>query len=318
MDTTERDLEWFLDRSPDVVETPGPGEMGRRSLEAFIATNAGDARDLVSQGYLRLTGPYVISHRADLGFVGAFSSAWQKAVSATGAALEQVRGLRGRLPSEITSRTALLLSAAPQPGSIVLTVEPQVLARQEIEPNGAASLFESPRPLADRASERLIEVLAALRVSDLGTAEAIADALTELGPRVGSAITNLADVIQQSNFTVDVSWTEPGHNQVLAHVTPTEATWVKDFIAGRGLDAEERVLDGYLRTVSDRDRWLVESTDGAVERMDPSELAESDISLWRVGDAVHLTVRVALREQPDGVTRRSTTILHVQSLEEEA
>lgn len=321
MATTDRDLSWFLERSSEVAADsppPRPGDVGRRSFEAFLANQDADPRDLASRGYLELTGPSVTGSRAELGFVGALASAWQKAVSATGAALEQVRGLRGALPSDITTRTTLLLNAAPQPGSIVLSLEPQTPAQQEVEPQGKVAMFDPPRPLADRASERLIQVLDSLRVEDLETVDAIASALAELGPRVGSAINTLAAVIQQSNFSMAAAWAEPGHDQVTARVTPTEATWVRDFIAGRGLDAEVRAVTGYLRTVSDRDRWLVELPDGQAERMDARELSESEVSRWRVGDFVRLTVRVALREQPDGVIRRATTILDVQSDEEEA
>jgi len=321
MATIDRGMEWFLERSPVLSRQEAesvPREIGRRSMEAFISNHAGSPRDLASHGYLHLSGPSVTEHRAELGLVGALAIAWQKAVSATGAALEQVRGLRGALPGDITLRTALVLNAEPRPGSVVLNFEPKSPPRQEVEPSGNLSMFEPPRPLADRASGRLIEFLAALRSDDSGSADAVANALNELGPRVGSAITNLASVIQVSNFTVDAAWEEPSHDQVVARVTPTEAAWLQAFIAGRGLDAEERVLKGYLRTVSDRDRWLVELMDGTHERMDASELLEDEVPRWRVGDAVSLTVRVALREQPDGVTRRSTTILSVRSLEDEA
>jgi hypothetical protein len=75
------------------------------------------------------------------------------------------------------------------------------------------------------------------------------------------------------------------------------------------------VVVGVLRTVSDRERWLVETADGESERMSASELAPEEIAKWRVGDRANLRVRVALREQPDGVIRRNVTLLELTAVD---
>lgn len=318
--TSDRDLTWFLERTPRQEHVDpdsfAAGEWNRRSVEAFIASTAGNARSLRSHGALRLHGEGVRVHSAELGQVGLIATAWQKAVSATGAALEQVRSLRGALPADITQRTTLLLNASPVPGSIVLGLEPQSPPLDEVEPDGNVSMLDRPRPLADQACAALIKVLADAGEAQQADADGLATALRELGPRVGSALAQLAQAIHRSNITVDARWAEPDASTVSASISPSAARRIRDFVAGRGLDAEEQYLIGALRTVSDREKWLVELLDGEVERMSATELAPEEIAKWRVGDQVSLRVRVALREQPDGVTRRSHTILELTAIDD--
>ncbi|WP_130492427.1 hypothetical protein [Motilibacter rhizosphaerae] len=87
---------------------------------------------------------------------------------------------------------------------------------------------------------------------------------------------------------------------------------MREFIAGRGLDAEQLRVRGNLRTISDRERWLVEVGDRAL-RMDASELTPAAVAEWRVGDLVDLLVRVSQVERPDGAVRRDYAILGLSS-----
>jgi hypothetical protein len=267
-----------------------------------------------SYGSLRLYGDGMQAHSAELGHVGLIAAMWQKAVSATGAALERVQSLRGALPAEITQRTTLLLSTAPTPGSIVLHLEPKSEALDEVEPHGMA-MIEPPRPLADRASSQLISLLGDMEVVESRRVESLAASLRDLGPRVGSTLSQLAQAIHRSDITLDASWVEPGISPMKATIGPHTAKWIRTFVAGRGLDAEEQYLTGTLRTISDRERWLVELDNGETERMAASELSESEVAKWRVGTTVQLRVRVTLREQPDGTARRASTILQVSALD---
>ncbi|MEV7968452.1 hypothetical protein AB0O34_21070 [Sphaerisporangium sp. NPDC088356] len=320
MGTSDRNLEWFLNRMPEGqaanLRSFAAGELGRQSIEASVARRTGTIRAMRSFGSLRLHGDGIQTHSAELSHVGLIATAWQKAVSATGAALERVQSLRGALPAEITQRTTLLLSTAPTPGSIVLHLEPQSQALDEVEPHGNVAIIEPSRPLADRASSKLISLLGDIGSVRLEQTESLAISLRELGPRVGSTLSQLAQAIHRSNITIDASWAEPGASLAEATINPNAAKWIRNFVAGRGLDAEEQYLAGTLRTVSDRERWLIELDNGETERMAASELPEREVAKWRVGAAVQLRVRVALREQPDGTVRRTFTILQVSAVDD--
>jgi hypothetical protein len=314
MATDDRTVDWYLQRAaesaPEQLATPGKGDWGRLSRDAFIANNTPSARSVRSEGALRLHGVGVEMNSADLNAVGAIATAWQKAVAATGAALEQMKSLRGTLPADVLHRTALVLNASPQAGSVVLHLEPKSDPLPEVEPAGDVPMLDRARPLADRASEKLIAVLQRASAVELADTEALTLDLRRLGPRVGGALSSLAQVLDRANITLDASWAEPETPAVRASVTPTGAKWISQFVAGRGLDAEEQEIRGILRTVSDRERWLVEVGDEDV-RMDASELDPSVASGWRVGADVVLTVRVSQTERPDGTTRRAMKILSV-------
>lgn len=319
MGTDDLTVEWFLRRAaesaPEELVPPGRGDWGRLSRDAFIANVNVSGRAIRSEGDLRLSGIGVEMNSADLNAVGAIATAWQKAVAATGAALEQVKTLRGSLPADVLLRTALVLNASPQPGSVVLHLEPKASPLPEVEPQGDVPMVEPARPLADRASEQLIRLLDRAGSVELADTDELSAQLRALGPRVGGALSSLAQVLDRANITLDASWVEPETPAVRASVAPGAAKWIAQFVAGRGLDAEEQQIAGILRTVSDRERWLVEVGEDDV-RMDASELDPSVAAIWHVGAHVVLNVRVAQTERPDGTTRRSMKILSVAAAED--
>lgn len=318
MATSERSVDWFLQRAaatvPEDFEAPSRGDWGRLSREAFVASFSVSARELRSEGDLRLHGVGVDENSIDLSAVGAIATAWQKAVSATGAALEQVTNLRGALPVDVVRKTALVLNAAPQPGSVVLHLEPKASPVEEVEPDGDVPMVEPTRPLADRASEQLIQILSQASTGTLDSVDELSAELRALGPRVGGALSGLAQVLQRANVTLDARWAEPEARTVRASVTPSAAKWILEFVEGRGLDAEIQPIRGVLRTVSDRERWLVEVGEDDL-RMDASELDPAVAATWHVGAEVILSVRVAQTVRPDGTTRTSRTILGVEGVE---
>jgi hypothetical protein len=316
MATGDRDLSWYLDRAGDVPKefvAPERGDWGRRSRDAFVASHSVSARSLHSEGDLRLHGAGVQGSTADLAQVGAIATAWQKAMSATGAALEEVKSLRGTLPADVVLRTALVLNASPQAGSVVLHVEPKESPLQEAEPEGDVPMVQPTRPLADRAAEQLIQLLEAAADVGLSETDALAAELRVLGPRFSGALTSLAQILDRANITLDASWAEPERPTLRTSVNPSRARWIAEFVAGRGLDAEVQTIRGVLSTVSDRERWLVQVGEDT-ERMDASELIPDEVSRWRVGQEVDLNVRVAQQERPDGSTRKSMTILSISEV----
>lgn len=288
------------------------GDASRMSVEAFVASTAGTARELMSRGSLRLHGAGVVENTASLADVGLIATTWQRLVSAVGGALEDIRSIRGQLPADIIRRTTLLLSASPSPGSVILHLLPQADPFGEVAPAGVMPLVDEPRPLADRASETLINLLSETAVAGPAGLDHLSGALRDLGPRVGSSLLSFANSLAKSNVTLGATWREPTQPTRRAEVTPTTAQWLKEFVSGRDLDAEVIGMVGVLRTISDSDKWLVEVEEKQL-RMDATELPPSSITQFRVAQRVHLSVRTAFREQPDGRTTPNYRILEVLS-----
>lgn len=290
-----------------------PGDATRAGIESLLREARGTARSMASLGRIRFTGEGVTGSSADLEGVAMLSTAWQRAITATGAALEGVQAVRGRLPAGIQLRTRLVLTASPTPGSVIFTVEPKQSPLMETEPDGQPALTPqlADRPLADRASDALVDLLATTAGGGLEVADALSAQLRDLGPRVGSAVNHLARAIHTSNITLEVTWQEPSVPTRRAVVTPGQARFISEIVEGRGLDAVEDTLTGALRTISDSQQWLLDLGEEAV-KLDASELPEAELRRWNVHDLVEVDVRIAMQERPDGRMTKHYTILRLR------
>lgn len=310
------DLRAYADRLADQPdpERLEPGDLTRLSHEAMVRRQEGTARVIRSSGHLRFTGVGVVGHSADLADVGLLSTAWQKAVTATGAALEDVRAVRGRIPADIALRTTLVLTASPLPGSVVFHVEPKQSPLYEAEPKGQTNLSEdfAARPLADRACEALVELLATTASSTPDMIDAVSGRLRHLGPRVGSAIDGLARAIEATNVTLDAVWREPTAPTRRAVVSPALARFIAEVVEGRGLNAIVETMTGTLGTISDRQKWVLHLGEETI-RLDIDDLPMEELTRWKVHDLVEVDVRVALQERPDGRVVRHHTLLSIRA-----
>lgn len=199
-------LNHLLSRTEAGEYRPGdlePGDTSRISIEAFVAGAQGSARELASEGDLRLHGAGVVGTSAELADVSRITGSWQKLISAVGGALEDVKSLRGRLPASVITRTTLVLSASPSPGSVILHVRPKTDPFAEVAPTGDVPMIDQPRPLADRASEAVIEVLAEAVSAGTESLDRLTAVMQDLGPRVGSSLVSFADALDKSDITLD-------------------------------------------------------------------------------------------------------------------
>ena len=191
---------------PEVTWTDAD-DLGRMSVEAMIRQRE-DVRDLASRGSVRLTGAGVVGHSAPLDDVGAVATSWQRCITAVGASLEGVRTSFGQIPREVVQRTRLTLTAAPSTGSIQLDLAPEANPLRETSKDGQMVVYDTPRPIADLASETLIALLdQAARTGPDG--DDLGDVIRRLGPRVASHVRRLADVLDKAHFDLDVTWSEP-------------------------------------------------------------------------------------------------------------
>lgn len=311
MDTSESAFERLMERAQDLPEATwsAVGDLGRQSVEAMIAKQLGDVREMLSRGRLRVHGGGVEGHSAPLASVGQIAAQWQRAVSSVGAALEDVRGSAGRLPTSIVQRTTLMLSAAPAPGSIVLDLSPRADPFVEVAPEGQPSMLDQPRPLADRAAETLINLLSEAAAAGPDAAQ-LGDHIRELGARVASNVRVLAATLNDGNFDLDATWFEPGQPTARASVSSGVAGWLAQFVEGQALDSYEDELAGIVHTLSDVTKWLIETADGR-RTIDVDELPPEDITKPRLGQTVRLRVRVHPTERPDGTTSETLTALEL-------
>ncbi|QXT62889.1 hypothetical protein [Tessaracoccus palaemonis] len=299
-----------LDEFPVLDE---PGDLTRAGIETMVASQHGSAREMRSSGQLRFTGDAVPGHRADLDAVAHLSSAWQKSVTATGAALEGIKSIRGKLPAEVVLRTRLVLSASPARGSVVFLVEPKQLPMEEVEPGGNRAITPeiAKRPLADLASESLVELLAATHDTPDLTDELVTR-LRDLGPRVGSAVGGLARAIEESGITLDVAWREPTRPTRRAIVKPFEAKYLAEVVEGRGLNAMEETLTGQLATISNRQQWALQVGDRLLF-LDMGDLGGDELTKWNVDDLVEVTALTTTQERPDGRVSRRYTMMSIRA-----
>lgn len=279
-----------------------PADLVRYSQESLVADEHGDARVLRSAGSLRLHGDGVDEHSVDLDEVGKISVLWQKSVTSMGAALEDIRSARGPLPAGIVRKTRLQLTSSPGPGSVVLRIAPRADPLAETEPEGARPLVGGKRPLADRASETLLSLFQEVAGADASSVDGISLRLRELGPRVASSLQALATALTNADIALDATWREPGAPTRRAAWSTSDARWIRDFIEGRELDAAVETFTGVAATVSNRERWLIETEEGA-EKVVASALGLEDVRRVRSGDTVSLRVRTTTKTQPDGTTR---------------
>lgn len=290
-----------------------PQDWNRAGVEA-MAKQLGDARAMNSRGALRFHGTGVEGHRASLSSIGLIADAWQRSITAVGAAMEGVRSARGQVPGIITARTALMLEATPVPGSVVFNIVPRGDALEEIEPDGDRPLSDEwrDRPLIDRASETVVLLLADMTRVNLDATEHLAHTLGELGARVGASLSHLASSIAKSGIALDSVWQEPEHETVRSRVTPEQARWISEFISQRKLYREEETVTGYLRTISLDDKWRIVLDDGKEMRLDATDVPESVAKQQNLDNRVAMTVEITHSIRSDGGQSSAYRLLHVE------
>lgn len=294
-------------------------DIGRHSLEAFVETRDRTSRVLSSRGHIRLTGAGVQGNTVPLDDLGSLSQTWQKAVSATAAALLNFKSHRGRLSSDIVRRSQLLLESSPAAGSVMLNIVPKSDPLEESEPQGMEPLFDESRPLADQAMQRLLAALSAVSDSaDEADSDSIEKHLKELGPRVSSTLAALAAIVERSHIVVEASWMEPSQTTLRSTIRPSEAKYLRSVIEGRKLDEEPLTLEAVVRTVSDTDSWRLDVIDGADNvQMSATDLSIEEVRDVRVNSTVRLRVFLSTKVLPTGETRSRYRISKILEIIEE-
>jgi hypothetical protein len=241
-------------------------------------------------------------------------AAFQRLVTAWGAALEGAKSLRGAFSIGIQAKTKLRLVAGIAPGSVVLNLVPDLSPAEELTPGGMEAMIG--QPVSQRLDQVLEEVSAVVREAsavgpDAGDSPLVAR-LSDLGPRAASSLRSFSDQLVAGQFDLDLEWAEPNRPTYRGSITASQAGHLAKVITGRDLDRGEVAITGVLHTVSDAGvPWEVEAA-GQRFRVKRGRLSAEAVRAARpgVGDTVRITAQVSLKDGPGGekVEYRATAV----------
>lgn len=307
------DREAFLARfgTPAEIEWSSADEASRLSIQRFAAEYDDHAKYSRSRGLLRIMEEGREGSSARLEQTGRVLMALQRAVRGVGAGLEGTRALQGNLPASVVRLTYLRLVAAPQPGSVVVEVEPEVSPFDEAFPDGQGTLTDPGVSLADRSAGALVRVLSTFESRESEAVDSAAELLQTLGPRAAASIKAFVDSLTRGGFNVELAWEQFDQPSKRATVDLTTAALISSVIDGRALDAEPITLIGVLHTVSDLKRLDLQVPSGDILSIDRGDV---DVSPWRVGESVSVDALARVQVRPAGDERRTYTALRIAEL----
>lgn len=301
MDSQKKDLSSLASKLLAAHSAPAwttPQDLERISFESF-ASDLTIGRRLHSSGRIRLTGDGVQRHSASLEHLGMLMSRIQRLVSAIGGAEEGFKGLRGRLPATVLSRTKLHLNAGAKPGSVIFDFEPALPPEEELYEDGVVPVIEdSQQMLVDRAMKRAIGLVST--VGSLGPDADGSDFLAEvsdLGPRTAAALAEVAKSVSLADFDLDIEWREPHKPTSRSHFSAKDATRLAQLVAMRELDSEVDHIIGVIHTISDISRIHVQADDQSVVSIKPGKIGHDELAGIRHGQRVDVTVDVKVTQR---------------------
>lgn len=298
---------YSLDDVPARTKPVAPGDFTRRSIERIAREEAGTSRVIPSRGVVHLTGDGVQGHSAPMDHVALLLSRFQSIVRSIGASLEHNLSRR-RLPADLLAKTALVIDASPQPGSLIINIHPELDGMDDVYPQGVHLLPEPDQEMS--LADRSIDAFSAL-VSRVNGAEATQnDALETIkpfGPRVATSLRDFAEGVERAQFDFELSWQAPAAETISATLSTIEASALTAALrVQEDQEPTEDIITGQVRTVSSHLQLEIygsSSVDDEVTfRVDRGELSDTDIARAQVYSMVKVRVRVDWREKPGGET----------------
>ena len=234
----------------DVPENPADAALA--GVAAFMQEHASD-EEPSSVGVIHITGPSILGNSAPVKAVGNLLTSIQNAVDAIGASLMGNRSAGGLIPATITGRTEMSLIASPMPGSVVIQVAPSLARMDDLYPEGPG-LFDveteaDTRPLADQAFIEFSTLIGELR-EDSPDDSKFVDHLTDLGPRVATAMKGFYESVGKGALDLEFEWTEPNRQVETANISFNRAEHAAKVIASANIENEEVTIEGILLTVT--------------------------------------------------------------------
>lgn len=301
-----REAGYSLDDVPARTRPVVPGDFTRRSIERIAREASGTSRVIPSRGVVHLTGDGVQGHSAPMAQVALLLSRFQAVVHSIGASLEH-NVSRHRLPDSILARTALVIDASPQPGSLIVNIHPELDGMDDVYPQGVHLLPDPHHELS--LADRSIDVFSKLisRVSSLEpTQDSALKTIKPFGPRVAKSLCEFAAGIGRARFDFALNWAAPAAETISATLSTTEASALTEALRSHELEPTEDLITGQVVTASSRLRLEIRGSSSvdadATFRVDRGELSDADIARAPVFSTVQVRARVEWEEKPGGET----------------
>lgn len=239
---------------------------------------------------------------------------FQDLVTAIGAHLTSTPE-SGKIPAHVRSATNLLVLASPLPGSVQIELTPDTPGIDVAEPKGEPLVrdTEAARPLADKAAEAALDLMAVPEGADL---EEWAVRVSAQGGRSARALRKLMDSVSRADVTMDAKWHEPGAPTSHVAVTSDDAGRASRAITNRQLDSIETDITGAIDTAS-LSQSLVIARKGEKFKIRRGQLDEDTIRQLHPGALVKAHVREDVEILPGGEERSVYEALSLMVLDTE-
>lgn len=298
MATFDSESFWDSVRQAPVPTWTDPDELNRVSIEAHQDRD-NDVRVLPSHGRLRLFGEAIQDHSVDIDAAAKLLINFQKAVRAWGASMKGIKALRGKLPLDVFNLTQLRIQASPLPGSVIFQLQPGSMPTEELSDEGY-KLFD--REIDQLVDQSVLAVIAVLNIAEQDSPDGgevgFIQIITDAGPRVASAVRDLADSAQRANLGMDFKWAIPHKTAEGVKLSAQSARWITQVIRSRDLDSELVEFEGKLVTLSNLKAWQVDIGDSIVP-IDMAELSQ-DLSEFHLNQMVRIRALQSARDFPGG------------------
>lgn len=288
-----------------------PADAALAGVAAFVQEHA-LSEEPSSIGVIHITGPSIINNSAPVKAVGNLLTSIQNAIDAIGASLTGNRSAGGLIPADITGRTEMSLIASPMPGSVVIQVAPSLARVDDLYPEGPG-LFDveaevDARPLADQAFTEFSTLIGELREDDPDESQFV-DHLTDLGPRVATAMKSFYESVDKGALDLEFEWTEPNRQAETANVSYSRAERAAKVIASANIENEEITIEGVLLTVtqSSKDKLRIVQDDGKEVVVTIGDISPAATYPLHTGERVRIFAERRVSHRPGG--RRSEKLV---------
>ncbi|SHR17738.1 hypothetical protein LK468_08895 [Mycobacteroides abscessus] len=284
-----------------------PDDLTRIGIDAMIASDP-FGRAVFSRGNIRITGAGVTGHSAKANDVARIMTGFQRLATALGASHTGDKELGKQANAEVRRRTDLLLTAAPGPGSIVLTFAPVLSFMDEVGTPGMILELETNEQMLDTAVGAAIDVFSA--GNEIGASphdSAFVAKLGEMGPRTASAVRDLAKTLERAGFNIEVDWQQPARTTRRVRVTATAAGHMAATVEHANLDEQPVPLVGEYLTVSAVSSWLIRLDHGEAVTVKLGRIDPGQTRGLAVGDRVRIEAVMKIETTPGGNTKTTYT-----------
>jgi len=282
-------------------------DLSRIGIEAL--TDADPlGRALASHGNIRITGDGVTGSSAKVNEVARVMTGFQRLATAVGAAQAGDKALGKKPNADVKRRTDLLLTAAPAPGSIILTLTPALSPTEEAGAPGMLEEFESDDQMLDTAVGAAIDVFTA--GNDIGPApeqSAFVHQLGDMGPRTASAVRDLAKTLERAGFDIDIDWRQPARSTRRVSVTARAARHMAYVVEHANLDEQPVSIVGEYLTVSAVSAWVIQQDDGDAVTVKLGRVDPSQTRGLAVGERIRVQAIMKTETTPGGNTKTTYT-----------